>query len=391
MATYYIAVSGSANNSGTSPSSPWPLSKVTSTNFVAGDHILFNKGDVFGTFTFTKSGSAGNPIVFDLYGNAQHNAIFNANGANTPCAQFTNTAYITINNLQFINSKANNGNLYFTGSGCHDILVFNCHIQTAQRGLNMVGCTGNLVIKNSYFEDFKDHTTGITAPTNGVGSAIQLNGCTGGGIEIAYNYCYTPVILNNANTANLGIGDVISIYQCYATSSSYLLVHDNYVRGGGSSAPGYAGLVLGDVGGQYQYGYNNIFVNSGKVGAQVQGGTFINMSDNFIYGNTFPYTSVGLSFGNYYTLNNVKQPCNNITMGGNKICFYSGSNGHNFNKWVDTGSGVTTPTNWSTNTSDTGCDSAANNSLLADPLWTGTPWDTITGLISVTGRRMIQL
>lgn len=390
MATYYISTSGSTSNIGTTPNLPWPLSKVTSTAFVAGDNILFRKGDTFGTFTFTHSGTAGNPITFDLFGTAAHNAIFDAALANTPCAQFTNTAFITINNLSFINSTSNNGNLFFTGAGSHDITIFNCHISVARRGLNMTNCGGNISIKQSYFEQFGAVITGGN-PSSGAGSAIQLNNCNGPGIEVASNFCYTAVTLNNANTVNQGIGDVISIFQCYGTVGSYILVHDNQVRGGGSGSNGYAGLVLGDVGGQYQRGYNNIFVNSGKVGAQVQGGTFIDMSNNRIYGGILPYTSVGLSFGNYYTVAGVKQPCNNITMGNNLICFYSGSNGHNFNKWIDTGSGVTTPTNWASNTSDTGCDAGAFDALLTNPLWTGTPWDTATGLLSITGRKMIQL
>lgn len=45
MATYYIAAAGLVTNSGTSSSSPWPLSKVGSVTYAAGDKILFNRGD----------------------------------------------------------------------------------------------------------------------------------------------------------------------------------------------------------------------------------------------------------------------------------------------------------------------------------------------------------
>ena len=69
--TYYVSNSGNDNNNGLSTTSPWKtLDKVSSfTGFVAGDAILFNRGEVFyGSIKINNSGSSGNPITFGAYG-----------------------------------------------------------------------------------------------------------------------------------------------------------------------------------------------------------------------------------------------------------------------------------------------------------------------------------
>jgi len=76
--TYYVAASGSDNNNGTSTSTPWKtLAKVSSyTGFVAGDQVLFNRGDVFyGMLTITASGTSGNPITYGAYGSGSNPVI----------------------------------------------------------------------------------------------------------------------------------------------------------------------------------------------------------------------------------------------------------------------------------------------------------------------------
>jgi hypothetical protein len=67
---YYVSNAGSDSNNGTSTATPWAtLSKVNSGSFVAGDSILFRRGDTFyGSFTTTWSGNSTNSIVFAAYG-----------------------------------------------------------------------------------------------------------------------------------------------------------------------------------------------------------------------------------------------------------------------------------------------------------------------------------
>ncbi len=71
-ADYYVDANGNDSNDGLSPSSPWmTIAKVNSmmNSFNAGDQILFKRGDTFsGTVIATKSGGAGNEIVFGSYG-----------------------------------------------------------------------------------------------------------------------------------------------------------------------------------------------------------------------------------------------------------------------------------------------------------------------------------
>jgi hypothetical protein len=69
--TYYVSSSmGSDANNGTSSATPWQTTtKVNAQNFNSSDSILFKRGDIFpGQLKCTRSGIAGNPIVYDAYG-----------------------------------------------------------------------------------------------------------------------------------------------------------------------------------------------------------------------------------------------------------------------------------------------------------------------------------
>ncbi|MBK9332946.1 MAG: right-handed parallel beta-helix repeat-containing protein [Ignavibacteria bacterium] len=74
-ADYYISNDGSDGNNGTSISTPWAtITKVNSMMgaFTAGDKILFRRGDTFfGQLTVSKSGLAGNEIIFGSYGTGE--------------------------------------------------------------------------------------------------------------------------------------------------------------------------------------------------------------------------------------------------------------------------------------------------------------------------------
>ncbi len=76
--TYYVSNSGSDSNSGMSESSPWrSLTKVNSYFFMAGDKILFKRGDSWeGTITVRTSGTAGNPITYGAYGSGNKPRIY---------------------------------------------------------------------------------------------------------------------------------------------------------------------------------------------------------------------------------------------------------------------------------------------------------------------------
>jgi hypothetical protein len=67
---YYVSAAGADGNNGTSTGTPWQtLAKVNAQTFNAGDTIFFRAGDVFtGRLNCTRSGSAGNYIVYTRYG-----------------------------------------------------------------------------------------------------------------------------------------------------------------------------------------------------------------------------------------------------------------------------------------------------------------------------------
>jgi len=68
--TYYVSSVGNDNANGTSTSTSWAtLSKVNAHTFVAGDNILFNRGDTwYGTLTISQSGTSNSRIIFGAYG-----------------------------------------------------------------------------------------------------------------------------------------------------------------------------------------------------------------------------------------------------------------------------------------------------------------------------------
>ncbi len=70
---YYVANVGNDANTGRSTSTPFQsLSKVNSLVLRPGDQVLFRRGDKFlGTLLIRRSGSEGQPIVFDAYGTGQ--------------------------------------------------------------------------------------------------------------------------------------------------------------------------------------------------------------------------------------------------------------------------------------------------------------------------------
>ena len=77
-AVYYVSVSGTSANNGTSTSTPWNFSgmitRLNNGTITAGDRILFKRGEVFNNSTTigfggsANSGTATNPIYFGSYG-----------------------------------------------------------------------------------------------------------------------------------------------------------------------------------------------------------------------------------------------------------------------------------------------------------------------------------
>lgn len=379
--THYFSSSGSTGNTGLSVSSPWPWSKVSTTG-VAGDSLLFKKGDTFsGTVNYTRSGSAGLPIVFDQYGTATANPIIDGGNTGTPAITLTGS-FININNVVLQNSASVNGNLYVTSAN-HDINIYNVYCTGSYRGFYFYQCgasgVANITVKNCYF-----YNIGVGGSrASGSGSSNQMNGCNGSGIEVSNDFAQIDMTLSEASRD--GVGDVFNFYQCNGTSGSWITIHDLKVRGGGSSQSGYAGLIEGDVGGSYQNAYNCIFVNSGAEGAQIQGGHDIILNNCQMYSPLYDYGFEGIGFANY-----AGAPCYNIAITNNRVNWYNKGGSHI--AWFQDNSGNSNSTgaaggaaltaDFTGTTSQFSFDSGMNNSILSDPLWTGSPWNTATTPLS---------
>lgn len=375
---YYFSATGS----GTACTllAPGPLSQVTS-HGAAGDSLLFHKGDTFtGTINYTRSGSSGSRIVFDLYGTAVNNAIIDAGASTTASVIQISGSFITVNNLQLTNSKYGNGIVYIVTSTATNVIINNCHVYNGILGIyaHLGTAANNIKILHNWVEQISDIT-------HARGSPIQLDNVSGSGIEIAYNSIYYPVTLGDSNLVNRGVGDLISLFKSNGTSSSQILVHHNRLRGGGSKEFGFSGINPGDVGGSWEHLYNNRLANTGVAGIQIPGGKNITVENDSIYSDNFPYSVIGL---HYY--NASADSTYNITAQTNAINWNGANYGTTFsNLKIDVGgantvSGISggaplpNPTGWSTNTQNGVNDPTVNNSILPDPLWTGSPWNTIT-------------
>jgi len=120
VATTYYVDSAGGNDSwdGTSPSTAWQtLAKVNATTFSPGDQILLKAGSVWqgaGGLLYPKgSGTAGNPIVIDMYGtgskplinaNKTYNLVMNEEDVSTSVFLY-NQEYWEIYNLEVMNGQ----------------------------------------------------------------------------------------------------------------------------------------------------------------------------------------------------------------------------------------------------------------------------------------------
>ncbi|WNR45968.1 right-handed parallel beta-helix repeat-containing protein [Paenibacillus roseipurpureus] len=102
--SYYVDCSGGINGNG-SLGSPWNnLTSVNSQTFQSGDQLLFKRGTTCtGQLMFTGSGASGSPIVVDAYGSGSL-PILNGNGNQDGAIYLQNISYLTIQNLEIMNS-----------------------------------------------------------------------------------------------------------------------------------------------------------------------------------------------------------------------------------------------------------------------------------------------
>ena len=243
----------------------------------------------------------------------------------TYCLYLNNCSNVTITDCRFLN--ATKYEVYMTGN-CKNITMKYCYVTGGVSGVHVENSSGIKIIANQFLN--------MKGPFPG-GNFVQFVNVSGGGNQINNNKCEDIV----------GIGkpeDGLSVYKSNGLPGDSIQVIGNWIRGGqyNNTSGGAAAIVLGDVGGSYQVARNNIVVNGGFVGMQVQGGTHIKMDHNTIYGAVTPYSNCGLCYGNYSGTTST-----DINISYNKVKYFK-TNGQEMDMWVDPKAGYT-PIGWSTN------------------------------------------
>jgi hypothetical protein len=243
----------------------------------------------------------------------------------TYCIYLNNCSNVTITNCHLAN--ASKYEVYMTGN-CKNITMTNCYVTG--------GVSGVHVENSSTIKINSNQLQNINGPFPG-GNFVQFVNVSGGGNQINNNRCEDAA----------GVGkpeDGLSVYQSNGLPGDSIQVIGNWIRGGQyyNTSGGGAAIVLGDVGGSYQVARNNIVVNGGYVGMQVQGGSHIKMDHNTIYGGVTPYSNCGLCYGNYSG-----KASTDVNISYNKVKYLK-TNGQEMDMWVDTKT-ASTPAGWSTN------------------------------------------
>lgn len=189
-ATYYVSNTGNDSNSGLTAALAWKtLTKVNAATFVAGDQILFQKGDTFyGSFTIKQSGTVANPITFGAYGTGANPIItgftsvtewtnlggniwestnsvstlsdcnmVTINGVNTAMGRYPNTGYLTYQSYSTntsITSNSLSGTPNWTGAEVvirKERWIINRYPITSQSGGTLTYSGGGYYVgKNNY-------------------------------------------------------------------------------------------------------------------------------------------------------------------------------------------------------------------------------------------------
>jgi hypothetical protein len=246
---YFSSTSGNDSNLGNQESSPFKtILKLNSLTLVAGDIVLFKRGDIFnGGIIVNNSGSENSPIVFNSYGEGQLPILRGSTGADgipDPLAtiRIQGKEYLEFHNLQIENER------FDSESGSDDDKSFGIYFRSfltlpssgnfEDRNLFKYFRFSNLVFKNIYsisstnttFNDIR--TTGIYFWDAFVNDVIIEN-CHFTAIERTgvwlRRYVSDAIIRNNTFVDIGGSGTIIS-------ASKRVLYENNLMRFTGSNS-----------------------------------------------------------------------------------------------------------------------------------------------------------
>lgn len=276
-ANYYVDPSSTGTNAGTL-SNPWKsLSDISWTNIVAGDAILFKRGQKFqGTLTIGKSGTASARITLGAYGSGANPLFWGTGATISQVFNVNNRNYITFQDLTIsdttisvsdrtVQSKIQRG---WSGGGSY-MLIKRCVIDRVGVG---VYWTGQYNVADSC----------------DIGNLRMVVNTNDGGDN---DYGANPFVISNSNNS------VTSNYMhdCWAQSFDYGVdggAIDIYADNGNISNTFIAYNTLTDCNGALEIGgsggftvsqttlaYNKM-VNNGSILYVSNSGTFLTYADN---------------------------------------------------------------------------------------------------------------
>lgn len=156
-ATYYVATTGNDSNPGTQ-ASPWRTIQAAANKANAGDTVLVAGGTYAEKVTFTRSGAAGQPIVFQAM-TGQTPVINGSNvgiGTYDGAVLFKGVGYIRFDGFEVANSPYYG---IYVGGEAHHLQIANCNVHdSSSSGLWIEGpqnrpsfssITGNLLHNNT--------------------------------------------------------------------------------------------------------------------------------------------------------------------------------------------------------------------------------------------------
>lgn len=251
---------------------------------------------------------ASGPIVLsNVSGRTISGDSINSKGASVYQVYLTNCRNIHLTKLYLTNTQGMSIRLI----NCKNITIDSCFMSNMAVGIYAENCQTIKANANQGLNLCNNGKTGYYA------HFIQFNNVTGGGSQMNYNR-----IENIAGQA-VNPHDILNVFKSSGLKGDSIQVIGNWIRGGqmelnSKGDNGAAGIVVGDLGGNYQVCRNNILVNPGYVGIQAQGGNHIKVDHNLIYSEQSPASLIGMAWGNYSG-----QPASDIIYAYNKVKWYN--------------------------------------------------------------------
>lgn len=337
MATYYFdnIMGDDSDHTGLSAAEPYKtITKLNTLLLNAGDTVKFRRTSIpyYGWINLTRSGSSGNPITFDAYGDdfdSDKPILSNPNQANSGGTNIMifecNASYITIKNIEFRDTVYAAILQYQTKS---NLIVQSCRFTKVSMGIRLKSST--FLIENCEFIDLDRMARDLNDASDYGGVAISLEALTGqpcAGGTIRYNYflrCRAP---SQQFTVD---GGAIEFFR----GCSDINIYGNWIEGckgvlelGGSTASDSITNVTF---------YNNVCVRNYGVFMywnDPSGGFAVSVSNmklhhNTIVGDDRPVTLIFLA-GAWGNISSMLTLDNNIFVGGAATMVKMGSNDTN--------------------------------------------------------------